>query len=174
MSDFVTRVLGAAKLQVSTYEEVEADHSALGQAAVVVVLAAIAAGIGTFGRGGIGLFIAAIISALIGWVVWAAITWVIGSKLLPEPQTDTDLGQMMRTLGFAASPGLLRVFGFIPFIGWLIRLVANIWMLVAMIIAVRQALDYTSTGRAIGVCVIGFVAELIIIGLILSLSGFGA
>ncbi|HLQ86536.1 MAG TPA: YIP1 family protein, partial [Salinisphaeraceae bacterium] len=110
----------------------------------------------------------------IGWVVWAAITWVIGSKLLPEPQTDTDLGQMMRTLGFAASPGLLRVFGFIPFIGWLIRLVANIWMLVAMIIAVRQALDYTSTGRAIGVCVIGFVAELIIIGLILSLSGFGA
>lgn len=171
MSDFVTRMIGAAKLQVATYEEVEADQGALGQAAGVVVLAAIAAGIGTLGVGGFGLFIWAIIGALIGWVVWAALIWVIGTKLLPEAQTQADMQQVLRTLGFAAAPGLLRVLGVIPLIGWLIIVIANIWMLVAMIVAVRQALDYRGTGRAIAVCLIGFIIEVVIMGVILGMFG---
>src|SRR5699024_2225790 len=89
----------------------------------------------------------------------------------PEAQTDADFSQMLRTIGFAASPGLLRVFGLIPVIGWIIVLIANIWMLVAMIVGVRQALDYKSNGRAIGVCVIGFIVELIIIAVITGLFG---
>lgn len=174
MTDFVTRMIGAAKLQPAIYEEVEADKKALGQAAGVVVLAAIAAGIGVLGRGGIGFFIGAIIAALIGWVVWAVLTWVIGTKLLPEAQTDADIAEMMRTIGFAASPGLLRVFGIIPVIGWLIVIIANIWMLVAMVVGVRQALDYRSTGRAVAVCLIGFIVEVIIMAVIYSLLGPGA
>lgn len=171
MSDYVTRIKGAMRLQASTYEEVEADSNALGQAAGVVVLAAIAAGIGALGVGGIGFFIWSIIGALVGWVIWAVLTWVIGTKLLPEPQTSADIGQTLRTLGFAASPGLLRVFGFIPILGWIIVVIANIWMLVAMVIAVRQALDYNSTIRAIGVCIIGFIVELIIMAVIFSAFG---
>ncbi|MDN5873584.1 MAG: YIP1 family protein [Salinisphaera sp.] len=163
-------MIGAAKLQPAIYEEVEADKGALGQAAGVVVLAAIAAGIGVLG-GGFGLFIGTIIAALVGWVVWAVITWVIGTKLLPEPQTEADIAQMLRTIGFSASPGLLRVFGIIPVIGWLVVIIANIWMLIAMIIGVRQALDYKSTGRAVAVCIIGFIVEIIIMAVIFSLLG---
>ncbi|MDN5753035.1 MAG: YIP1 family protein, partial [Nitrosospira sp.] len=112
-----------------------------------------------------------IIGALIGWIIWAVLAWDIGTKLLPEPQTDADVGQTLRTLGFAASPGLLRILGFIPLLGWIIVIIANIWMLVAMVVAVRQALDYKSTGRAVGVCAIGFIVEIIILVLVYSLVG---
>lgn len=171
MSDYITRMLGAARLDALIYAEVEADDSATGQAAGVVILAAIAAGIGVLGVAGPGFFIWSIIGALVGWVVWAALIWFIGTRLLPEPQTEADIGQTLRTLGFAASPGLLRILGFIPLLGGLIVLVANIWMLLAMIVAVRQALDYNSTGRAVAVCLIGFVAELIITAAVYALFG---
>jgi len=89
--------------------------------------------------------------------------YIIGTKVLPEPQTRSDLGELLRTTGFAASPGLLRVLGVIPLIGGLIMPAVTIWMLVAMIIAVRQALDYQSTGRAVVVCLIGWVVFVVIL-----------
>lgn len=171
MQSFVNRMLGTAKLDVATFEEVEADRGALGQAAAVVVLSAIAAGIGAMLGGSIGLVVMTTLAALVGWVIWAALTWVIGTKLLPEPQTDADLGQMMRTIGFAASPGILRIGGIIPGLGWLIVIAAEIWMLVAMIIGVRQALDYRSTWRAVGVCVIGWIIQIVIVALMVGLFG---
>lgn len=173
MSDFLRRMIGAAKLKPEIYEEVEADQNALGQAVGVVVLSAIAAGIGFIG-GGVGVFILAIFGALIGWLAWVVLTWAIGTKLLPEEQTDADISQMLRTIGFAASPGLLRIFGVLPGIGWIVVFIANIWMLVAMVVGVRQALDYTNTGRAVGVCIIGFFVEIIIMGLIYNVLGPGA
>ena len=102
------------------------------------------------------------IAALIGWYVWAYLTYLIGTKLLPEPQTKADVGELLRTIGFSSSPGLIRVLGIIPGLGGLVFLAASIWMLVAMVIAVRQALDYQSTGRAIGVCVIGWIVQILI------------
>lgn len=173
MQSFVQRMMGAARLDVATYEEVEHDSGATAQAAGVVLLAAIAAGIGALAGGGLGLLLLTVIAALIGWVVWAALIWVIGTKLLPEAQTEADIGQLLRTLGFAAAPGLLRVFGFIPLIGPLILLVVNIWMLVTTVIAARQALDYTSTWRAVGVCVIGWIIQLLILGLLGGAAGLG-
>lgn len=163
MSSFTQRMMGAAKLDVATYEEVEADTQATGQALAVVVLSSLAAGIGSAFYAGFwqGLLLGTL-AALFGWVVWAFMTWVIGTKLLPEAQTEADMGQLMRTIGFAAAPGILRVFGILPLIGGLIMFVCNVWMLVTMIIAVRQALDYESTWRAVGVCVIGWLALLVI------------
>jgi|SRR5699024_371493 len=171
MSDFITRVIGAAKLETAIYEEVEADTSATLQAGGIVALASVAAGLGVLVGGNIRFFIGTMIAALISWVIWAALTWAIGTKLLPEPQTKADIGQTLRTLGFAASPGLLRVLAFIPVLGWIIVVVANIWMLVAMVVAVRQALDYNSTGRAVAVCVIGFIANIIIMAIAHRLFG---
>jgi len=171
MSRFTDRMIGAARLEVSTYEEVEHDSSATGQALGVVVLAALAAGIGTLLWGGIGLLIHAVIGAIVGWAVWAFIIWLIGTKLLPEPQTEADWGQLARTTGFAQSPGLIRVFGFIPVIGPLLNLIAFIWMLVAMVIAVRQALDYKETWRAVVVALIGWVANVAIFALLSSIGG---
>jgi hypothetical protein len=161
MSTFGERLVNAAKLDVATYEEVEHDESALPQAMVAVVLASIAAGIGSAEDFGLIELATDSLGALIAWFVWALTVYVIGTKLLPESQTQADLGQLLRTIGFASSPGLLRVFGIVPLVGWLVVLVASVWMLVTMVVAVRQALDFTSTGRAIGVCIVGWLALIV-------------
>lgn len=171
MASMVDRMIRAAKLDIELYEEVEADKGALGQAMGVVVLASIAGGIGSGSLLGFsGLFIGTI-GALIGWFIWAGLTYLIGTRILPEPQTRADLGELLRTIGFSSSPGVLRVLGIIPGITGIVFLASSAWMLVAMIIAVRQALDYRSTFRAIGVCIIGWVIQLLVIALFLSFFG---
>lgn len=166
MASWVQRMIGAAKLDVATFEEVEADSTATVQAMGVVLLSAVAAGVGEIGFGGRGLLVG-LAASLIGWVAWAFMTWLIGTKFLAEAETHADVGQLMRTIGFATSPGIIRVLGWIPVLGSLIELAAWLWMLAAMVVAVRQALDYKGTGRAILVCVIGWIVNVIIV---LSLS----
>ena len=168
MATLSERMIGAAKLDVHTYEEVEADTNATGQAMMVVVLSSIAQGIGL---GGLTGLIGGAIGGLIGWFIWAFLVYVIGTKVLPEPNTRSDMGELLRTIGFSASPGLLRVLGLVPLLGGLIIFAANIWMLIAMVIAVRQALDYQSTGRAIGVCVIGWLAQLVVMVMLMLAMG---
>ena len=170
-SSFQNRIIRAAMLDSNLYEEVEADKSAQGQAMAIVVLASIAAGIGLYKTGGFSGIITGTLASLIGWYVWAYLTYFIGTKFLPEPQTEADLGELLRTIGFASSPGLLRVFYCIPGAGVPVYLISSLWMLVAMIIAVRQALGYNSTLRAVGVCVIGYVFQIFILALIFSIFG---
>lgn len=167
-NSFLQRLIGAAALDTAIYEEVEADPKAGIQAAAVVVLSSLAAGIGARGFSQNSLSNIALISivSLMAWACWALVTYEIGARVLPEPQTSVDIGQLMRTIGFAATPGLLRVFGFIPGVTIPAFAVATIWMLVAMIVAVRQALDYTSTARAVGVCVAGWALSLLMMALI--------
>jgi hypothetical protein len=172
MPKFVERMIRAAKLDVKLFEEVEADPSALGQAMAVVVLSSIAAGIGSIPVGGRNLIFSTIL-ALVGWYIWAYLTFFIGTKLLPEPQTKANHGEMLRTIGFSSSPGVIRVLGIIPPLTPIVFLVAGIWMLVAMVIAVRQALDYKSTGRAVGVCVVSWLIQALIVVLILYFAGLG-
>jgi hypothetical protein len=164
-------MLRAAKLDASLYEEVEADAGATRQALTVVVLSSIAGGIGAAQEGGLMGLIVGAVGSLIGWYIWAWMTYYIGTKWLPEPTTQADTGQLLRTIGFASAPGLIRVAGIIPGIGLLAMIVAPLWMLAAMIVAVRQALDYTSTGRAIAVCLVGFVAQVAIMILIFAIIG---
>jgi hypothetical protein len=171
MTSFRSRVIRAAKLDVKLYEEVEADTTAMPQAMGVVVLSSIAAGIGTITTVGVGGIVFGTIIALIGWYVWAYIVYFIGMKLLPEPQTESNPGELLRTIGFSSSPGLLRVLGIIPGLRSVVFFAVSIWMLVAMVIAVRQALDYKSTWRAVGVCVIGWIAQTIIFLLLFSILG---
>ena len=161
MASFVDRVVGAARLDARTYEEVEADPTAMGQAMAVVAAAALAAGVGSISSGATGA-VAAVVGGIVGWFLWAVVTWLVGTKLLPEPGTTADLGQMLRTIGFSAAPGLLNVLGIIPLVGLVVWLLAAVWQLVAMVVAVRQALDYTSTGRAVLVCFIGWVFYMIV------------
>ena len=173
MASFVDRVVGAARLDAKVYEEIEADPSAMGQAMAVVAAAALAAGVGSIGGGATGA-VAAVVGGIVGWFLWAVVTWLIGTRLLPEPGTSADLGQMLRTIGFSAAPGLLNVLGIIPFLGVLVSFVAAVWQLVAMVVAVRQALDYTSTGRAVLVCFIGWAFYMIVsIGLAMA-TGIGS
>jgi hypothetical protein len=175
MASFTDRMIRAAKLDVALYEEVEADKGAMGQAMGVVILSSFAAGIGTVSATGIKGLIFGTIVALLGWFIWAFLTYFIGTRLLPEPQTKADYGELLRTIGFSSSPGVLRVLAIIPMLGAILNFVIGIWMLVAMVIAVRQALDYKSTWRAVGVCLIGWIVQIVIFTLFFWLvGGFGA
>ena len=174
MAIFIDRIIRAAKLDIHLYEEVEADKGAMGQAMSVVIISSIAAGIGNIARGGLGGILTGTIVALIGWYVWAYLTYFIGTKFLPEPQTEANPGELLRTIGFSSSPGLIRVLGIIPGLAGVLFLLASIWMLVAMVIAVRQALDYKSTFRAIGVCIIGWIIQALLLVLLFTILGGAA
>jgi len=150
------RLWRAALLDRSLYEEVEADRGATGQACAVVLLSAVAAGIGGLERHGLGALVAYTVAATAGWVVWAYVALWIGTHLLPGGETRADSGELLRTLGFSSAPGVLRLLALFPAIAAPVFLVSTLWMGVAMVVAVRQALDYPSTARAVAVCALGF------------------
>jgi hypothetical protein len=164
MTTFAYRLLGAARLDARIYEEVEADRQATFQAVAVVLLASASGGIGLLGLDWSNpqFLVAQTVGALIAWLAWASLTCLIGTRFLPEPQTRADVGQLLRTLAFASTPGVLRILGVVPTVGFTIYVIASIWMLVAMVVAVRQALDFTSTGRAVGVCAVGWAMSIAI------------
>ncbi len=172
MASLMERMIGAARLDARLYEEVEADSGATGQATLVVVLSSVAAGIGMGAHGLTGL-VSGSLMALVGWLVWAFLTYLIGTRLLPEERTQADLGQLLRTIGFASSPGLVRILGIVPGLGRLVMAVSAVWMLAAMVIAVRQALDYSSTWRAVVVCLLGFIVQIVLGSLLMTMLGAG-
>jgi hypothetical protein len=165
------RLIGAMALDTAIYEEVEADRAATGQAFAIVIFSSLAAGVGARGLGEVTVASMAYFSAvaLIAWAAWALVTFQIGGRLMPSPQTRVDVGELLRTIGFASTPGLLRVLGVMPAVALPVFVVTSIWMLLAMIVAVRQALDYTSTARAVAVCVFGWamaIAIALVMGLV--------
>lgn len=156
MSTLANRLLGSIWLNSESYEEVEADTHANLQAVGVVVLSSVAAALGTKTTS-LGSMASLVVVALASWVIWVLLTLLIGTTLLPGNSTVADFGQLLRTTGFSAAPGILRVFGFIPVIGWAIFLGATVWMLFSFVIAVRQALDYSNTRSALAVCLLGWL-----------------
>jgi hypothetical protein len=163
-NSFTQRVIGALALDSAIYEEVEADLGATGQALTVVVLSSLAAGVGSRGLVGTSVQGIAFISivSLLAWATWALVVFEIGSRLMPEPGTRADVGQLLRTIGFAAAPGLLRVLGIMSAATIPVFAITSIWMLAAMVVGVRQALDFHTTTRAVAVCVLGWVLALAI------------
>jgi hypothetical protein len=165
------RIIRAAKLDTALYEEVEKDAAALPQAMAVVVLSAIAASVGIIPKIGItGIFFVAALS-LASWYAWAILAYWLGTRILPEPQTKADLGQLLRTIGFSSSPGLIRILGIIEKAQDVIFPLSAAWMLVAMVIAVKSALDYKNTWRAVIICLIGLIIQAILFALLLVISG---
>lgn len=177
----IDRMIRAAKLDASLYEEVEIDPAATNQALLVVV-ASVCSGIGSgvrsllAGLGAVELtigLVGGVVSTLVGWLIWSFITYFIGTRLFKGPKTEATYGELLRCIGFSDSPGVLAILGFIPLLGGLISLVVGIWTLIAMVIAVRQALDFT-TGRAILTCIVGWIvmfvmfAILAVIGLLIA------
>jgi hypothetical protein len=164
----INKMIKAAMLNSQFYEEVEHDRNASLQAGAVVALSAICGGLASIGMYGITGLIAGVILGISAWLLRAGVILIIGTKFLRTAETEADYGQLIRTMGFASSPGLIRVLGIVPFIGTVIIIISEIWILAATIVAVRQALDFKSTLRAISVV---FIGELIVILLILIISG---
>ncbi|MGD8360487.1 MAG: YIP1 family protein [Gemmatimonadota bacterium] len=167
--DLVARMIGAATLNIQTYEEVEADSTATGQAAAVVAMVAVASGVGAIGEG-LSSVIFAPVGALLGWLIWAGVTYLIGAKIFGGTAT---WGELLRTLGFAQSPGVLYLLAVLPLVGGLVRLVLPFWMLVAGVIAIRQALDF-GTGKAILTAILGWLAIFIPAMMLAGVAGLGS
>jgi len=169
MASIQDRVIGAMQLKVATFEEVEHDQTATGQAALVVLAGAISGGLGTGRLTGVVL---GAVLGLAGWAIAAYVLMFVGTRLLPGKNTEADFGQLARTIGFAQAPYLLGILGIIPILGYLIRFALWIWVLVAMVIAVRQALDYEDTTRAVLVCLIAW-AIMFVMTMIVAMVGVG-
>ena len=179
----INRMVRAARLKVDLYVEVEADTSATKQALLAVIVVSVIGGIGTgiaglFSGGGVLSFIwgllGGIVASIVGWLAWSFFTWLIGTKVLKGPQTSATWGELQRTIGFAFSPGVFRFFAFIPVVGGIIAFAALIWSLIAGVIAVRQACDF-STGRALATCILGWIVYVVIVFLVtLLLFGVGS
>jgi len=166
----VDRMIGAAKLDVPTYEEVEHNESLTAQAAMVVAIAAVARAIGGLDGGGAQI-LSGLMTALSMWIVWAGITYLIGDRLLGGTAT---WGELLRTLGFAQAPGVLAIIGVIGPLSGVTEIVLSIWLLVTGIVAIRQALDF-STGKAILTAVLGWLAAMTVAVLIaLTIGGMAA
>lgn len=161
----LNRMLGAARLNVDTFEDVERDSGATLQALLVVVIVAIASGIGDLLSGEadiLNALVFGVIRGIVSWAVWALVAMFIGTKILRTEATEADWGQLARGTGFAQTPGILTILVFIPAVGTAIAVVSLVWQIAAMVVAVRQMLDYTSTWRAFFVILISFIPVLLI------------
>ena len=172
----IGRMLGAARLNAGTYEEVEKDGRATIQALIVVIVVTVASVVGELLGGGEDLEVVnalalGIIRGVVSWAVWALITWIVGVTILKTEETEADWGQLARCTGFAQTPGLLHLFSFVPAVGGLISLVAFFWTFAAMVVGVRQSLDYTSTLRAFAVILIAFIPVVILNFIVYGLTG---
>ena len=160
------RMLGAARLDAATFENVEHDTGATLQALLVVILASVAGGIGALLAEESTIVDALVFGVLLGivsWAVWAFMVWIIGSTVLRTSETHANWGQLARGIGFAQTPAILNILAFLPFgIGGIISFVAFIWRVAAILVAVRQCLDYTSTLRAFFVVLVASIPVLII------------
>jgi hypothetical protein len=158
MADLTGRMIGALQADVKTLTEIEADQGAMGQAVTVIVIAGVAALIGNIFRTGVIGGVIAMIMSLFAYALFSFMVYLIGTKLMPEPATKADFSETFRVVAFAASPGVFNILAIIPFLGPLISMLVGIWSLVIGVVAVREVLDYSNTGRAIIVCLIAVLA----------------
>jgi len=167
MASLGERMAGAMKADVKTFQEIEADPTAIGQAVTVIVIAGVASIIGNVWRLGISVGVMTLIANLIGYALWTLLVVLIGTKVMPEPTTKADFNEAFRVIGFTAAPGVFNVLAIIPFLGPLISFVVWIWMVVIGVVAVREVLDYSNTGRAIIVCLLAAVICWIVVTIVL-------
>jgi hypothetical protein len=168
MASLGERMVGAMKADVKTFQEIEADPGAIGQAVTVIVIAGVASLIGNVFRSGVFGGMMALILSLISYALWSLLVVLIGTKLMPEPSTKADFNEAFRVIGFTAAPGVFNLLAIIPFLGPLISLVIAIWTLIIGVIAVREVLDYSNTARAIIVCLIAMVVVWVVTVLVLT------
>jgi Yip1-like protein len=162
------RFTGAIRLDPRVYEEVEVDRSSLRQALLVVMVSAVCLALGMHGRQTPLLLAYAMAAAILGWVLWAWIAFAVGTTILKTPNTTADWGELLRTTGFATAPGVIAAAGMIEPLAGVAVAVASLWMLAAFVVAVRQALDFNSTGRAVAVCAIGWAIHTLLLLMVVS------
>ena len=161
-TSYADRLRGALTLDARTYRDVEQDTNANGQAAVTVILAALAAGIGAIvGRDWLQDALGTVLSSLLQWVIFSFVAYWAGASFFSSGQTSVTPGQVLRTIGFAQAPKILLVLGIIPLLGWIVGIVVFFWFLAAAITALREAFEF-DTGRAIGTGIVAIIVIAIV------------
>jgi hypothetical protein len=171
---FAERVVGALKLDANTFEDIERDRTAMGQAVGIIALAAAASSLGSIWHLGLGKIVLAVLISICAYLLWSVLIWVVGTKVMPDPATSADFAETFRVIAFAAAPGLLGAISIIPILGtviaWLLTPIIWLWSMAAMVIATRQVLDYSETFKAVIVVLIGFVVYLVFWGTMMMLA----
>jgi len=156
------RLVGVLRLDAQAYEDIEHDRKATAQALTVVILGSLAAGLGAGLTFGPTALVRETIGGVAGWVMWAGVTYLLGTRVWPESDTRTDMGELLRTIGFSYAPSFFSIFGVLPLIGGAVRVVVALWLLATTVVAVRQALDYRSTAKAFQVVFAGWLIFVLI------------
>ena len=156
------RLVGVLRLDAQAYEDIEHDRKATAQALTVVVLGSLSAGLGAGLTFGPTALVRETIGGVAGWVMWAGVTYLLGARVWPESETRTDMGELLRTIGFSYAPSFFSIFGVFPLIGGAVRVVVALWLLATTVVAVRQALDYRSTAKAFQVVFVGWLIFVLI------------
>ena len=173
MAQIADRMIRAAKLDASLYDEIARDETTMGEAVTVVLIAAAAAGLGAALAGPIGLIGGAVV-ALVGWFVQAVLAYYVGTKMIPDSDTRTDLSSVLRVTGYASAPGVIAALGFIPVLGTMAMFAAGLWQLAAFIVAIRVVMNFDGNGKAVMVVLIGWVVKMAIAGLFMFVGLGGA
>lgn len=171
-SSVIERMIGAARLNVATYEEVEHDANATAQAGLIVMAAALIAGLATYPVSGLDNVGGTFVQVFMSWLVTSALAYLVGTKLIPGTETQSSVEELLRTIGFAHTPYFLWVLAIVPILGSFAVLIGTIWALVAQVVAIRQALDI-STGRAIAVILLSFVVLIVFAIVLVIVIGVG-
>jgi hypothetical protein len=161
------RMLGALRLDQATYEEVEHDQKATGEAAFIVVATSLVSGAVNGVLGGVDDGFIGALASFVGWAFYAWVAYIVGVKLFPGPHTRSSWGEIARTLGYANTSRFLIVFEFVPGLAAPTRTVVGLWVLVATIVALRASLDI-STGRAIWIAIASTIGQFVIIAVALT------
>lgn len=172
MASFFYRFIGALSLDASIYEDIERDRRAGMQSVLIVLAVTAAGGVAGFGLGLIGLsgFVTGAVIALGGWLVWVSLITTLGTTTFAEPQTKSSARELLRTLGYASAPGVFLAFAAMPAAAPFVFVLVSLWMIATAVLAVRQALDYRSTGRAIAVCVVAWLLSIAFIAVVALIS----
>ena len=169
ISLFLNRIFRVVKIDPDVFNEIQKDKNATISAAIVVVLSSSAAGIGAISLGASNFMLAPFFS-LISWFVWAYIVYFVGVKLFPDTKTKTTQASLLRAIGFSSAPGIIRIFGFnedlmtVTFVG------SAFWMLVCMVVAVKETLNYKSLWKAFGVVIISWFVQAFVLLAILAVT----
>ncbi len=175
MRVLIERMLRAIRLDPSLYGEVIQQPEALSQTIRIVIISGISAGIGSLGRGGVMGALIVSIGAIISWVIWAYFVMAFGMKVMPESEVIVNQGDFFRAIGFSSAPGVIRVLGIVPYLYFISVFIGHIWMIVSMVVAVKQVLNYKTDLQAFKVCLIGWFLMLgtaFILGSVIKGIGF--
>lgn len=173
-ASYADRIRGVLMLDARTFRDVEQDTDANGQAALTVVLAALATGLtAILGRDIVQDSLGLLISSILQWIVFSLVAYFVGTMFFATPQTSVTPGQVLRTIGFAQAPKFFAILGIIPLLGWLVGLVVFVWFLAAAIMALKEAFEF-DTGKAIGTGIVALIGIIIVDIVLAVVFGIGS